>query len=181
VLGETLTDLFLHRHSGIIGYLLSEARECIENRGFATIRIPDERKQLRICTRFSPGVFRGGGAHGWTAAMRIRAASSFLIASFEPRTPISTGSPSGARRMIFTRVPGTSPSSRSRVSDVKPDSKLSMSAEEPAGNSESLEGDEDMVKGRTFGNEILSQKPSAFPFLHNSNVWDLSGIRFGCA
>jgi hypothetical protein len=56
-----------------------------------------------------------------------------------------------------------------------------MSAEEPAGNSESLEGDEDMVKGRTFGNEILSQKPSAFPFLHNSNVWDLSGIRFGCA
>ncbi len=105
--------------------------------------------------------------------MRILEASSFRIASVEPRTPISTGSPRGARLMIFTRVPGTRPNSRSRVRDAKPDSKLSMSAEEPAGNSDSLVGDEDMEKGRRGENEIVSQKPSAFPFGHNSNIWDL--------
>lgn len=54
----------------------------------------------------------------------MSAASWLRMAMWDPRTRISSGSPSGARRTTETFTPGVSPSSRNRVRPTLPVGRL---------------------------------------------------------
>jgi hypothetical protein len=74
----------------------------------------------------------------------MRSASFFRIEIRDPRTEISMGSPKGARRINWIRVPGNKPSSRKRVMDASPLGMDPMTAKAPC--SKSLKQDEDDIR-----------------------------------
>jgi hypothetical protein len=74
----------------------------------------------------------------------MRSASFFRIEIRDPRTEISMGSPKGARRINWIRVPGNKPSSRKRVMDASPLGMDPMTAK--ASCSKSLKQDEDDIR-----------------------------------
>ena len=116
----------LNRHPGIIPHLLPQSRQRIEQGRLPAIGIPHQRiHQPFAVTRrlhFTPAL---------SVSTSIRLASASRNDSSAPRTPISTGSPIGARRINSTRVPGSNPISRSRVKLGAPSGKVTITPVSP--------------------------------------------------